>query len=106
MENNFSLSHWDANYGYSGYYVDRSDYNHYFPRASDAVMKMATIAAINMVASLMETIPCWITFCHKSSISRLFADDREDGALASAPSTRTCCRSARDFGKKGDTPNR
>ena len=20
----------DANYGYSGYYVDRSDYNHYF----------------------------------------------------------------------------
>jgi hypothetical protein len=29
----------------------------------------------------METIPCWITFCHKSSISSLFAEDREDGTL-------------------------
>jgi len=44
-------------------------------------MKMATTAAIDMVASLMEIIPSWITFCHKFSISSLFADDREDGAL-------------------------
>ena len=45
-----------------------------------AAMKMATTAAIDMVASLMESIPCWITFCHKSSISSRFAKDREDGA--------------------------
>src|SRR4249919_2310287 len=50
-------------------------------RASDAVMKMVTTADINMVASLMESIPSWIPSCHKSSISRLFADDREDDVL-------------------------
>ncbi|SRR6266508_918918 len=44
-------------------------------------MKMATTAAIDMGATLTATIPCQITSCHKSSISRLFgADDREDGA--------------------------
>ena len=25
-----SYAYRDANYGYSGYYIDRSDYNHYF----------------------------------------------------------------------------
>jgi hypothetical protein len=50
-------------------------------RVSVAAMKMATTAAINMVASLVETIPSWIPFCHKSSISRLCAKDQEDGPL-------------------------
>src|SRR5438309_4971925 len=50
-------------------------------RVSDAVMKMVTTAAINMVASLGETIRSWTPFCRKSSISRLFAKDQEDGAL-------------------------
>src|SRR3990172_11990497 len=42
-------------------------------RVSVAAMKMVTTAAIDMVASLMGIIPCWITFCRKSSISSRFA---------------------------------
>src|SRR5687767_13616437 len=48
-------------------------------------MKTATIAVIDMVvATPTATLPCRITFCRKSSISRLFVDDREGGALTSA----------------------
>ena len=50
-------------------------------RVSDAVMRMVTIAAIDMAALITETIRSWITFCHKSSISRLFAKDWENVSL-------------------------
>ena len=40
-----------------------------------AAMKMATIAAIDMVVMLTTIISCRITFCHKFSISNRFAKD-------------------------------
>jgi hypothetical protein len=44
-------------------------------------MKTFTIADIDMAASLMETLPSWQPFWHKSSIYRIFGDVREDGTL-------------------------
>jgi uncharacterized membrane protein len=60
-------------------------------------MKMVTTADLNMVASLMETIPSWIPFCRKSSISRLCAKEQEDGALNKRLATCEKSEGARRF---------
>jgi hypothetical protein len=71
-----SYAYSDANYGYSGYYVDRSDYNYYFRQGFRRGYEDGYNSRYQYGRFANGIIPSWIPSCHKSSISRLFADDQ------------------------------
>ena len=81
-----SYAYRDANYGYNGYYVNRSDYNYDsregFRRGYEDGYNSRYQYGRNDNGKFIRS---WITFCHKSSVSRIFAEDREEGVLNKPP---------------------